>query len=206
MSLEIADLQLREVKTDERGRATLGSDYAAQTVPIAIPPWQDSIEELQPYHVRHGFSGVSKQGRFDLWAERRTGIHWRNKPFTGRWFYEHLREQEGRGPIDDYNALSELAQGGGIVTVEDPEIPGSNHNVVRIGRVLPNTPITARRYEGKDEDGNEEFLKTVEMVDVFEVSEDEYPRLFRNGPTRGSIRRWQTNRHIPREVYRELIN
>jgi hypothetical protein len=212
MRLTVEDSELETYTADSRGRVTLGSDYSDESVTLAVPNTELSISEIQPFHVRHNGPDLSVAGLKAMAGDRRFGIHWGDHVLTSKWYYyrkaeERNEEDEQRkGANDDINNVHRVTENGGLVSVEYGDIwPSLAGEVMLLGRVLPGTPIQPRKYEFTDgQEAWEEYMKTVELVDVVEASRDDYDELWEKKPPRGSIRRWQTYPETPRDVYQDL--
>lgn len=209
--LTVENSDLESFTADSRGRITLGNDYANETVTLVIPPSGWHLNDIQPFHVRHHPDpDLSEKGLTAMAADRRFGIHWEDQIMTSKWYYVQKAEEDGdEGLKADIKAMHQVSEDGGLVTVEYQGIwPSRTEDVMLLGLVKPNTPIEPRKYEfekdDKDKEDNKEYMKTIQMVNVVEASKEEYPELWEKRPPRGSIRRWQTNPEVPREVYRSL--
>jgi len=197
-------------KADERGRVSLGSEYANKDVSLTVQR-SVSVDELPTMKAVHFFSpnnevcarlyaGVERED-----AEAVFGVHWERGPIWERSYYAELPNESA---IQDYNAMEKASDGALVAAyygAKANEIEDSNdiydlNNHLVIGLCEPGSSIRAIPYE--DEGGDVDFLKTLPLVDTVEVSRDSYEELFKN-VTGHSVYETTKQEKLIRKAYRE---
>lgn len=209
--------RLIEVETDSRGRVTLGSEYADETLRLLVED-KRGLEELDVYFHRLGLS-VTRRGILDIFMQRKMAMDWNVGGMRNPWIFEKVAKdradntnRSGRGVRSDARNLYRLSLEGGLVAAYFgseifDEHPISDRfdsedlgDVILLGRVEPDTEIEPVEYPHTH--GGKQYMNTLQMVDTVEVHEGQYPDMFGNYP-RGTIRNWDAKEGLVREVYAE---
>lgn len=208
--------RLLQAKTDERGRVTLGSEYADEELRLLIEDTRD-IEDLDVYFHRLGL-GLTPREILRIFMERRMAIDWNVGGMRNPHIYEKVieyrqeeTEKSGRGVRSDAKHLIKISRKGGLVAVYCPEKILRYHpmskwdlheDVILLGEVESGTEIEPREYQ--DKNGDQKYLNTLQMKDTIEVYKSQDTGLFGNYP-RGTIRNWNDKADTVRNVYQEEL-
>jgi hypothetical protein len=174
--------QLMQRETDSRGRFTLGSEYADQTVRVLVMPEKHRIENFRVGFARHGIN-VTEEEQRKMFADRVIGIDWSVGPLVHE---EEYRKKGGKSAVADIRTLQRFTDGA-LVAAEFREVFPDR---MLLGIVEPGSEIEIRSYESQD--GNEIYLKTLQLSQVKEVTESDNPDLLdtERHPSQGSVRQW----------------
>lgn len=198
-------------KADDRGRVTLGAEYANRHVTLTTERKVD-LTEVPVMRAVH-FLDASSHGRGLLYAgveredaEALIGIDWNTGPVWARGtFSDH---KNGRA-IEDYNAMEKASEGALVsayygrrkenmdgqedVHLDDSVILG----LVPSGSVVKPIPVENAAGDGST------FVKTLPLVDTVEVTRGEHPGLFEDFAQGRSVYNTPAKEDLIRSVYED---
>jgi hypothetical protein len=181
-----------DVQVDDRGRVTLGSEYANETLRVTIRNAID-IADLPVGFARHNL-GLTEDGKRQMFADRRIGIDWSVGPSVAETTY---RNHDNGLAIRDFNALREFAGGALVAAYYAEPFPDR----MLLGVVEPGSEIAPVRYPGAD--GEPTYVKTLSLSAVEEVTAADAPALLdrESHPPYVSVCEWHEHAATVRETY-----
>lgn len=200
-------------KSDNRGRISLGSEFANQQITVSIDRDidLDNIEIMRAVH----FLDANDYGRACLYsgwgrsdAEALIGIDWKTGPV---WAKEAFASHEEDRALDDYNAMTTASDGSLVAAyygrrMESMNKPDPYHlnNSIVIGICPPNSSVKAIPVERAKKDGVT-FVKTLPLINTVEITRDEKPELFEKFAQGRSVYKTPTKAEIIKETYTERV-
>lgn len=198
-------------KADDRGRVTLGAEYANRHVTLTTERKVD-LEEIPVMRAVH-FLDASSHGRGILYsgvgredAEALIGIDWNTGPVWARGTF--AAHDNGRA-VEDYDAM-ERASGGALVSAyygqrkESMDRKEDVHldDAAILGLVPSGSAVKPIPVENKAGNGDT-FVKTLPLVDTVEVTRDEHPGLFEDFAQGRSVYNTPAKEGLIRSVYED---
>lgn len=198
-------------KADDRGRITLGGEYANQDVEVLIER-NFAIEDYPTIRAVH-FLSHDDQVKAQLYAgagcpqaEALFGIHWLDGPIWEKMYFENHERQSA---LSDFNAMNKTAEGGLVSSyygarksdLDEPD-PFELNSHLKIGVCPPESSVRAIPFP-KNNEGDVGFLKLLPMVNSVEVSRQEFPELFEDNVKGRSVYESADKERLIRTAYRE---
>jgi hypothetical protein len=202
-------------ETDDRGRLTLGAEYANRHV-IATVTRNIDVDSLTVMRAVH-FLNSTHYGRAQLYAgdgidraEALVGVDWNTGPV---WVKNDFADIENESAIKDYNAMEKAADGALVAAYygrrkknRDGDDPYNLDNSMVIGICPPDATIQAVPIEpstSPDDEGGPVFVKALPLVDTVELTRSERPELFERFASGRSVYKTGSRKEMIREAYRE---
>lgn len=202
-------------KTGDRGRLTLGAEYANRHVVATITRTidVDSITVMRAVH----FLNSTHYGRAQLYAgnginraEAVFGIDWGTGPV---WAKNAFAAIDNASAIKDYNAMEDATSGALIASYygrrkenQDDYDPYNLDDTMVIGVCPPDATIQAVPIEARsapDGKGGPVFVKSLPLVDTVELTRSERPELFERFASGRSVYETDSREEMIREAYSE---
>lgn len=202
-------------ETDDRGRLTLGTEYANRHVVTTITRNVD-VDSLTVMRAVH-FLNATGYGRAQLYAghgidraEAVFGVDWGTGPV---WVQNAFADIDNASAIKDYNAM-ERAKSGALVAAyygrrkenQAGDDPYNLDDAMVVGICPPDATIQAIPIEAStapDGDGGPVFVKALPLVDTVELTRTERPELFERFAAGRSVYETDSREGMIREAYRE---
>lgn len=206
-------------RTDDRGRAALGPEYANQQVSLTVERAID-VDTLPVFRVVH-FLGFPDRVKARLYAgsdhpnpgvDAVYGIDWGTGPIWNEQPYATITEETDKKALSDYNRMNEAADGALVATYygaraearydDDHEDDYNLDNNLIIGVTPPNATVRAFPYKrGTSPDATTGFVKGLPLINTVEVSREQQPKLFEDHIAGHSIYQTTEKEALIRRVY-----
>lgn len=202
-------------ETDDRGRLTLGAEYANRHVVATVTKNvdMDSMPVMRAVH----FLNSTHYGRAQLYAgqgidraEAVFGIDWGTGPV---WTKNEFAAIDNASAVKDYNAMEKAASGALIAAYygrrkenQDDEDPYNLDNAMVLGICPPDATVQAVPIEGSsapDGEGGPVFIKALPLVDTVELTRSERRELFERFAAGRSVYETESRDKMIREAYSE---
>jgi len=202
-------------ETDDRGRLTLGAEYANRHV-VATVTRNINVDSMSVMRAVH-FLNSTHYGRAQLYAgsgidraEAVFGVDWGTGPI---WVKNEFADIENASAIKDYNAM-ENAKSGALVAAyygrrkenQDDDDPYNLDDAMVIGICPPDATIQAVPIEASsdpDDDGGPVFIKALPLVDTVELTRSERPELFERFASGRSVYETDSRKEMILEAYKD---
>ncbi|WP_226013596.1 hypothetical protein [Halomicrobium salinisoli] len=202
-------------ETDERGRLTLGAEYANRHV-VATVTRNIDVDSMPVVRAVH-FLNATHYGRAQLYAghgidraEAIFGIDWGTGPV---WVKNEFADIDNASAIKDYNAM-ENAKSGALVAAyygrrkenQDTDDPYNLDDAMVLGICPPDATIQAVPIEASsapDDNGGPTFVKALPLVDTVELTRNERRELFERFAAGRSVYETDSREEMIREAYME---
>lgn len=196
-------------KADDRGRVSLGAEYAGEDVEMTLER-SINVDELPTMKAVH-FFGPPQAVRARLYAgvdrndaEAVFGIHWDSGPV---WEESYYANHENDSALKDFHGMETAAHGSIVAAyygkraadLDGPD-PYNLNDYLVMGICPPSVEVQPLPYETSE--GDIDFIKSLPLINTIEVSRDEYPDLFENVAGH-SIYETSEQEKLVRKVYRE---
>ena len=202
-------------ETDDRGRLTLGAEYANRHV-VATVVRDIDVNSMTVMRAVH-FLNSTHYGRAQLYAGRGInqaeaifGIDWGTGPV---WAKNEFAAIDNASAIKDYNAMENAASGALIAAYygrrkenQDNNDPYNLDDAMVIGICPPEATIQAVPIEASsapDDKGGPVFIKALPLVDTVELTRSERPELFERFAAGRSIYETDSREEMIRDAYSE---
>ena len=197
-------------KSDDRGRITLGPEFANQHVSVTIERNID-LENLGVMRAVH-FLDANHRGRASLSAgigrddaEALFGIDWDTGPV---WAQNAYASHDENRALDDYNAMEEASEGAIVAAyygrrkenIDDSD-PYNLDNHLVIGICPPGSIVRPVPVENGGD--NPTFVKTLPLVDTIHITREERPELFAGFAQGRSVYNTPSKEDSIRSIYKE---
>lgn len=202
-------------ETDDRGRLTLGAEYANRHVAATVTRNID-VDSMTVMRAVH-FLNSTHYGRAQLYsghgidrAEAVFGIDWGTGPV---WAKNEFATIDNASAIKDYNAMENAASGALIAAYygrrkenQDNDDPYNLDDAMVLGICPPDARIQAVPIEASsapDGEGGPVFIKALPLVDTVELTRSERPELFDRFAAGRSVYETDSREEMIREAYSE---
>lgn len=211
-------------RTDSRGRAALGPEYANKQVSLTVEHAVDT-DALPVFRVVHfmGFPNHVKaqlyagSGHSDLGIDAIYGIDWGTGPIWNERPYAVITKNTDKKALSDYNRMNEASNGGLVAAYygarattrndKDHEDEYNLDDYLLVGITPPKSTVRAFPYPREtDPDATIGFVKGLPLINTVEIAREEYPDLFDDHIAGHSIYQTSKKESRIRKVYRELQN
>lgn len=202
-------------ETDDRGRLTLGAEYANRHVVATVTRNLD-VDSMAVMRAVH-FLNSTHYGRAQLYAghginraEAVCGIDWETGPV---WAKNEFAAIDNASAIKDYNAMENAASGALIAAYygrrkenQDNDDPYNLDDAMVLGICPPDATVQAVPIEASsapDDNGSPVFIKALPLVDTVELTRSERPELFERFASGRSVYETDSREEMIREAYSE---
>ena len=202
-------------ETDDRGRLTLGAEYADRHV-VATVTRNIDVDSMTAMRAVH-FLNSSDYGRAQLYAgqgidraEALFGIDWLTGPV---WVKNDFADKENESAIKDFNAMEKAASGALVAAYygrrkenQDDDDPYNLDDAMVLGICPPDATVQAVPIEASsspDGEGGPVFVKALPLVDTVELTRNERPELFQRFAAGRSVYETSSREEMIREAYSE---